>query len=120
MSVDQSVLQKVVDSVTVSADYTSDIFPAEWVDTLSFELAWSGGTGITGTFTIEVSVSGINWIALTTAQFQPAVAMTVSGASGFHIRDITGGTGLRKFRVKFSIANAGSMVMDAWIGAKRG
>lgn len=119
MSSDQAFVKKIVDDITVSATFVSDPFDAEWIDVLSFEMAWSAGDGITGDFTIETSVSGLNFIPLDDTQFQPPIPMPVSGASGFHIRDLPK-TGLTKFRIRFTLTGAGSMILNAWIGAKNG
>jgi hypothetical protein len=99
---------KIIDAGDMSGNLTSSVTDIQYMDNICMELVWTGTP--TGSFSVEGSLTGDNWIAISLTPSAP------SGSAGSALLDMNQ-LSFPKIRIVYT-ATSGSGTLNAWIGGK--
>ncbi len=101
----------VMKNISTVSTVVSENVVIDRTSLVSFEVAWTT-TSASGTFSVEVSVTGTNWAPITLS-----AVPVLSGTSGSHVINV-GMMGPLIIRLKYTPTVSASGTMNAWVGGK--
>lgn len=102
---------RVLTNGDMSGDLVTLATGIEWVDDVAYQLVWTGNA--IGTFSVEATIDGENWVALDLGTPGPAA----EGSSNSHLISL-GLIPYAKVRVSYD-STSGTGSLSVWIMAKR-